>query len=98
MVEAFYRTTLGQYSDVVTCRNHQPVGKPERTGLGLTCADDNHVHNGSTHDVDPDSDNETELKAGSKSRQHIVSMQPNGSGTKFGMVSLELPRGDGRGA
>lgn len=96
-VEAFYRTALSQYSDVITCRNHQPVGKPERTGLGLTCADDNHVHAGKAHEVDADSDSDLELKAGSKSRQHIVSLQPQGTGTKFGLVALELPRGDDHG-
>lgn len=96
-VEAFYRTSLSQYSDVITCRHHQPVGKPERTGLGLTCTDDNHVHTGTRQNPDPDSDSEMELKAGSKSRQHIVSLQPEGTGTKFGLVSLELPRGDDHG-
>ena len=93
-VEAFYRASLAQYSDVIKCRHHQPVGLPVRTGLGLTCADDNHVHSGKSNDVDPDSDNDMELKAGSRSRQHIVSLQPEGTGTKFGLVSLELPRGD----
>lgn len=97
-VSAFYRTALSQYSDVIECHHHSPVGKPERTGLGLTCADDNHVHTGRSHDMDPDSAGETELKAGSKSRQHIVSFQSNGSGTKFGLVSLELPRGNDDGA
>ena len=97
-VAAFYRTSLAQYSDVITCRHHEPVGTPVRTGLGLTCADDNHVHTGKSQDVDPDSDNEMELKAGSKTRQHIVSLQREGDGTKFILVSLELPRGEDGGA
>ena len=97
-VRAFYKTALSQYSDVIECLHHDPVGKPERTGLGLTCADDNHVHTGKSHDFDTDSVGETELKAGSKSRQHIVSFESNGSGTKFGLVSLELPRGNDSGA
>ena len=97
-VEAFYRSALAQYSDVIECRHHTAVGKPERTGLGLTCADDNHVHTGKNHEFDPDSDSETELKAGSKSRQHIVSLQSSASGTRFGLVSLELPRSDDNGA
>ncbi len=33
----------------------------------------------------------TELKAGSKQHQHIVSINPDGSGTKFGLVALDLP-------
>lgn len=97
-VAAFYRTPLAQYSDVITCRQHEPVGTPVRTGLGLTCADDNHVHTGKSQDFDPDSGNETELKAGSKTRQHIVSLQREEGRTKFGLVSLELPRGDDGGS
>lgn len=97
-VRTFYRNALGQYSDVIECRHHQPIGKPERTGLGLTCSDDNHVHTGKSHDIDPDSGSETELKAGSHSRQHIVSFQPNSSGTRFNLVSLELPRSESDGS
>ena len=90
-VSDFYRKALSQYSDVIVCRNKQPVGKTVKTGLGLTCADDNKVHAGSEESGNSD---ETELKAGSPSRQHIVTYQASGSGTRFGLVSLELPRGD----
>ena len=95
-VSDFYRKALSQYSDVITCRNKQPVGTPSRTGLGLTCADDNKVHAGAT---DTDDSDDTELKAGSSSRQHIVSLKAQGGGTRFSLVSLELPRkDDGKGA
>ena len=95
-VSDFYRKALSQYSDVILCRNQQPVGSPAKTGLGLTCADDNQAHAG-TH-VSTEAD-ESELKAGSPSRQHIVSFKAQGAGTKFGLVSLELPRSDdGKGA
>jgi hypothetical protein len=33
----------------------------------------------------------TELKTGSKQHQHIVAIEPEGSGTKFGLVALDLP-------
>jgi hypothetical protein len=95
-VSDFYRKALSQYSDVIVCRKKQPVGTPVKTGLGLTCADDNKVHAEAT---DSDDSGETELKAGSPSRQHIVSFKAEGTGTKFGLVSLELPRSDdGKGA
>ena len=94
-VRDYYRKALSQYSDVIECRNKQPVGKPERTGLGLSCADDNRVH---THETGSNSSSETELKAGSASRQHIVSFEPADGGTRFGLVSLELPRDTDRGA
>ena len=32
-----------------------------------------------------------ELKAGSKVHQHIVAIDPEGSGTKFGLIALDLP-------
>ncbi len=95
-VSDFYRKALSEYSDVIVCRNKQPVGTPVKTGLGLTCSDSNKVHaeaNGS------DDSDETELKAGSPSRQHIVSFKQQGTGTKFGLISLELPNSnDGKGA
>ena len=94
-ITTFYRKELSQYSDVILCRNKQPVGTPTRTGLGLTCADDNHVH---AHTGINSDDDETQLKAGSPSRQHIVSFKPSGSGTHFGLISLELPRGEDKGA
>jgi hypothetical protein len=32
-----------------------------------------------------------QLKAGSKQHQHIVAIDPDGNGTKFGLVALDLP-------
>jgi hypothetical protein len=32
-----------------------------------------------------------ELKAGSKQHQHIAAIDPQGNGTKFGLVALDLP-------
>jgi predicted RNase H-like nuclease (RuvC/YqgF family) len=53
----------------------------------LTCSDDqkNHIK------VDNDISGKMELKAGSKQHQHIVGIDPDGSGTKIGMVALDLP-------
>ncbi len=98
-VSAFYRKALAQYSDVIECQGKQPVGTPAKTGLGLTCADDNHVSTevrGSGKVTV--NGNETELKAGSPARQHIVSFKADGAGTHFGLVRLELPHDDGKGA
>ena len=94
-VSEFYRKALSQYSDVIACQHQKPVGTPVKTGLGLTCADDNHIHASVREGNDSE---ETALKAGSPSRQHIVSFRRDGSGTRFGLVSLELPNTDGKGA
>jgi hypothetical protein len=86
-VTAFYRKSLGRYGDVIQCQNDKPVGTPTRTAEGLTCDNnkDNHVY------VNDDESGKLELKAGSKLHQHIVAIDPEGNGTKFGLVALDLP-------
>jgi hypothetical protein len=89
-VLAFYKKSLGRFGTVIECRDHQAVGTPAKTVDGLTCSDDekdNHVN------VDEGVSRKTELKAGSKQHQHIVGIDPNpdGAGTKFALVVLDLP-------
>ena len=85
-VSAFYRKALGRYGDVIECQDEKPVGSPTRTAEGLACNDDkgNHV-------IVDDDLGKRELKAGSKLHQHIIGIDPDGSGTKIGMVALDLP-------
>ena len=87
LVKAFYKKALAKYGTVIECQNDQPVGRPDVTADGLTCEHDknNHVH------VDDDESGKLELKTGSKLHQHIVAIDPEGSGTKFGLVALDLP-------
>jgi len=87
-VEAFYRDGLKRFGDVIACRDGHPIGIPVKTLDGLTCDDSSQGHvrvdNGpSKHSL--------ELKAGSPQTQHIVEIDQDGSGTKFGLVALELP-------
>lgn len=86
-VTAFYRKALGRYGDVIQCQNDKAVGAVSRTAEGLTCDNEkeNHVY------VNDDESGKMELKAGSKLHQHIVAIDPEGNGTKFGLVSLDLP-------
>jgi hypothetical protein len=86
-VMVFYRKALGRYGDVVQCQNNKSVGTPTHTAEGLTCDNEkeNHVY------VNDDESGKTELKAGSKQHQHIVAIDPEGKGTKFGLVALDLP-------
>jgi hypothetical protein len=85
-VEAFYRKALGRYGSVIECSNDRPVGEPTRTEEGLTCDNDKkHV------EISDDMSRKMELKAGSKQHQHIVAINPEGSGTKLGLVALDLP-------
>ena len=86
-VSTFYRKALGRYGDVIQCQGNKPVGSPTRTTEGLTCDNDkeNHVY------VNDDESGKSEFKAGSKQHQHIVAIDPEGNGTKFGIVALDLP-------
>jgi hypothetical protein len=86
-VTAFYRKALGRYGDVIQCQNDKPVGSATSTAEGLTCDNEknNHVY------VNDDESGKMELKAGSKLHQHIVAIDPEGNGTKFGLVALDLP-------
>lgn len=100
-VLAFYKKALGRYGDVITCQDKSPVGKPDSTSEGLTCADDgkdahvkfdnsgNGVHIG----------NGLQLKAGSKHHQRIVGIEDSKNGkTKFALVELQLPSSMGTGS
>ena len=87
-VEAFYRSALNRFGDVIKCSENHAVGTPARTPEGLTC-DKNRDNHMSIHD-DGSSDN-IELKAGSQQHQHIVTVEREGDGTKFGLIALDLP-------
>jgi hypothetical protein len=86
-VTAFYRNALKRYGDVIECSNNKAVGTTTRTAEGLTCDNDHETH----ITVDEEMSKKMELKAGSKQHQHIVAIDPEGSGTKFGLVALDLP-------
>ncbi|GAC1355835.1 MAG: hypothetical protein NVSMB3_01450 [Acidobacteriaceae bacterium] len=86
-VQAFYRSALGRFGDVIQCSNDHPVGTPVHTAQGLTCDKDKRAH----ANVDVDFSKKLELKAGSPQHQHIVAIEQEGNGTKFGLVALDLP-------
>jgi hypothetical protein len=86
-VEAFYRDGLRRFGGAIACRNNQAVGSPAATAEGLTC-DDKHGH---VNVDDSSSNHQLALKAGSERHQHIVTIDPDGGGTKFSLVALDLP-------
>src|SRR5215469_1036521 len=87
-VEAFYRDDLKRYGDVLSCRGDKPVGTPTKTLEGLTCQNEDEGH---ISVDDPQGRGDLELKTGSRQHQHIVAIQPDHDGTKFGLVVLDLP-------
>ena len=88
-VEAFYRDGMKRFGDVIACRDNHVVGSPARTVEGLTCENNEDKHHISVDDHS--GNNQLELKAGSEQHQHIVEIEPDGGGTKIGLVVLDLP-------
>lgn len=86
-ISAFYRDALKQYGDVLQCEHDRPVGTLTQTSQGLTC--DNKKSNRLS--VAGSGSGKMELKTGSQQHQHIVALEPEGSGTKIGLVALDLP-------
>lgn len=94
-VEAFYRGALHRYGDVIQCSGNHAVGKPDHTPEGLTCNDDDNNGNNPRHfSINGSSSSKLQFKAGSKKHQHIVSVEPEGAGTKFSLIALDLPGTD----
>jgi hypothetical protein len=89
-VLAFYRKGLARFGTVIQCSDHQPVGTPTRTSDGLDCSDDGE-NNRAKFKANTDFSGKIELKAGSRQHQHLVTIDPDASGTKFGLVALDLP-------
>jgi len=94
-VLAFYQKALGRYGDVIHCEGNKPVGSPMQTSEGLACSDhvDPHIHTDIHADVGDINNAKIELKAGSHLHQHIVAIDTQSDGTKFGLVALDLPAG-----
>ncbi len=86
-VQAFYKNALHRFGDVIECTDSRAVGTPTQTAEGLTCEKDRHEHGS----VDEDLSKKLQLKAGSPQHQHIVAIEPESDGTKFGLVALDLP-------
>lgn len=76
-IAEFYRKALRKYGKVLDCTNG-PTNQDDR-GNTLTCGDDK-----------PDKDGML-FKAGTKAEQHIVGIDPHGSGSTFSLVYLRLP-------
>jgi hypothetical protein len=74
-VLSFYRDQLKRYGAVLECRT---------AGLRLNMKMDSHGANDLT--CEGDSGKDVELKVGKKNDQHIVAVEPEGSGSSFSLV------------
>jgi hypothetical protein len=78
-VAAFYRKALSKYGKVLDCPNPSPVGsdtEQKDSSKTLTCGDDKPEKGGML------------FKSGTKEKQHIVAIQPNGQGALYQLVAL----------
>jgi len=83
-VLAFYRDKLKKYGDVLECHTNKHGGDQDVDYHGddsgskpVSCKGDNH---GSV----------IELKVGTENNQHIVSVEPEGKGTDFAVVMVQI--------
>jgi hypothetical protein len=84
-VAAFYQKALGKYGTVLNCSgaSKAPDDKDKHnTSNKLTC-DDDHADAG-----------EMVFKAGTKEKQHLVSVKPNGTGCIFNLLYIEARSDD----
>jgi hypothetical protein len=88
----FYRTPLAKYGEVLECNHGKSVGSLTRTKSGLTCGDSK-----GGHMTVSGSDGDHELRAGTPEQFRIVGVDRTDDGkTKLGLVSLILPKDDGK--
>jgi hypothetical protein len=83
-VMAFYKDKLKKYGDVLQCRTNKHGGDEDVDYNGkdsvskpVTCKGDN-------------SGSVIELKVGTENNQHIVSVEPEGKGTDFAVVLVQI--------
>jgi hypothetical protein len=82
-VATFYRKALAKYGTVLDCSNAQPSD--------ATTADDNKKKSSKvlTCEDEKPKPNEISLKSGTKSKEHAVGIQPQGTGTLYQLVYVE---------
>ena len=78
-IAVFYRRAMARYGDVLVCTAGSPrANKNGQNSFKLDCGDD---HPGP---------GEVVLKAGTKNDQHIVGIKPNGNGSFFDLVFVQI--------
>lgn len=79
-VKSFYQDKLKRWGDVVVCKGHNDNGGYEHQGdngsAKVNCSDS--------------SGNGYEVKVGTNDNQHLVSIEPDGKGTRFGTVLIQV--------
>jgi hypothetical protein len=79
-VRDFYQGKLKKFGDVIVCKGHSEKGSDygihgKNGGESVSCGDS--------------SGDGWEVKVGTNDNQHLVAIQPDGSGTRFGTVLIQ---------
>lgn len=84
-VAAFYRKALAKYGPVVDCGHAAAAAKDDakKNSSDLPDCKEGPPQNGGVT-----------LKAGTRQKQHVVGIQPNGAHTLFQLVFVETPKSD----
>jgi hypothetical protein len=84
-VAAFYQKALGKYGTVLNCSGVPKTqgDKDKSNGSNKLTCDDDHADAG-----------ELVFKAGTKEKQHLVSVKPNGKGCTFNLLYIEARSDD----
>ncbi len=77
-VRDFYQDKLKKYGDVIVCKGHNDKG-----------SDVKHSDNGKVSCADSSGDG-WEVKVGTNDDQHLVSVEPQDKGTRFGTVLIQI--------
>jgi hypothetical protein len=84
-VAAYYQKALGKYGTVLNCSgaSKAPDDKDKHNSSNKLTCDDDHADAG-----------EMVFKAGTKEKQHLVSVKPNGTGCTFNLLYIEARSDD----
>jgi hypothetical protein len=82
-VLAFYKKELKKYGKVLECHTSK------HGDASVEFSDDNSKDNSKELKCEEDGGKNIELKVGTREKQHVVSIEPEGKGTKFALVFVQ---------
>jgi hypothetical protein len=82
-VKAFYAEKLQKFGDVLECKGHSSHGDDSVGDVNIGHGDEK-LNCGDSHGSG------WELKVGTRNNQRIVAIEPDGSGTRFGTVLVQM--------
>jgi hypothetical protein len=97
-VLGWYKKDMAQkYGRVLECRGDTYVGMDKENGKdndkdsqAITCEDKGKSHGDHFGNIDIHDKDTTELKAGTRDKQHIVAIKPEGSGSSIALVYVQM--------